>query len=287
MKRIIITGAGSYIGTAVAAHLSGFAGAYRVETVDMLDGGWKDRSFAGADCVYHVAGIAHVDPDPSREALYFRVNRDLAIETARKARAERVGQFVFMSSIIVYGEGAAGSASIGPDTPPAPAGFYGRSKLEAERGLEELRDEGFRVAILRPPMVYGPGSRGNFPRLASLARRVPVFPDIDNRRSMIYIGNLCEFVRFVVDDRADGTFFPQNREYVKTTDLVRAVAAVHGRNLRTTRIFNPLVLGLAGRVRALEKLFGNLVYERDMSAYRDFAYCRYDFETSIRLTESS
>ena len=222
--------------------------------------------------------------------LYYRVNTDLAIECASKAKAEGVGQFIFMSSIIVYGE----SAGIGrrkvitEDTPLSPANFYGDSKARAEEGLRGRRSDSFRVVVLRPPMIYGPGSKGNYPILSMLARKLPAFPDIRNERSMLYVGNLCRFVSLMILNSEDGVFFPQNAEYVETSRMVRAIAGAHGRRILLTRALNlPMkALGrLGGKAGGMvDKAFGSIVYEKGMSAYRE-DYQEYGFEESVRLTE--
>lgn len=140
MKRVLITGANSYIGCSFEKYLSeNYPDDYIVDTVDM-HGDWRDRSFAGCDSVFHVAGIAHSDSGKISEekvCLYYAVNTDLTIETAKKAKADGVGQFIFMSSAIVYGD----SAPIGKtkiiikDTPAAPSNCYGDSKMQAEKDL--------------------------------------------------------------------------------------------------------------------------------------------------------
>lgn len=287
MKKILITGADSYIGCSVENWLSRFPEEFAVDTVDMKNKSWKSKSFAGYDTVFHVAGIAHVSADPKLKELYFSINRDLAVETAKKAKKDGVKQFIFMSSIIVYGN----SARIGKErwislkTKESPADFYGQSKLEAERGLKPLSDDNFRVAIIRPPMIYGKGSKGNYPRLSALARKVPVFPDIQNHRSMLHIDNLCEFVRLLIEYRCGGTFYPQNREYVTTSKMVKSIAAFHHKKLRLTRLFNP-VLMLSGRfVGIVNKVFGSMAYEKEMSNYWDNQYCVVDFAESIKRTE--
>ena len=136
----------------------------------------------------------------NREDLYYRVNRDLAIEVAKKAKAEGVKQFVFMSSIIVYGDSSSNRRVITRETVPTPSNDYGRSKLQAEQGITPLESDSFKVVILRSPMVYGKGSKGNYSKLAKLAKKLSIFPDIDNERSMIHIDNLCEFVRLMIDN---------------------------------------------------------------------------------------
>ena len=206
MKKILITGANSYIGTSFETYLKeNFPDDYVVDTVDMIDGTWREKSFAGYDSVFHVAGIAHSDNGKISEdkaKLYYAVNTDLTIETAKKAKACGVKQFVFMSSAIFYGE----SAPIGKqkvltkDTPVNPANCYGDSKFQAEKGIQVLSDDSFKVVILRPTMIYGKGSKGNYPLLAKIALKTPLFPYVKNERSMLYVENLCEFVRLIVEN---------------------------------------------------------------------------------------
>lgn len=283
MKKILITGSSSYIGTALEKWLLK-SPAFETRTIDMQDESWKEKDFTGYDTVFHVAGIAHVSSDPKLKELYFRVNRDLAVETAAKAKAERVGQFIFMSSIIVYGDPGRSGKVIGPDTKPEPSNFYGKSKLEAEKGIRELESDDFRVVVLRPPMIYGKGCRGNYPRLAKLAVKVPFFPDYDNRRSMLHIDNLCEFIRLMIEYNESGVFYPQNAEYVRTSDLVEIIARTHGKRVHMTKVFEPLIR-LAGGRGIFGKVFGDLVYETEMSIYGKADYRMRSFEESIKLTE--
>lgn len=283
MKRILITGKNSYIGTSLEKWLGKESDKYQVDTVDMKDGLWKDKDFSVYDVVFHVAGIAHVSRDPKMEALYYKVNRDLTIETAEKAKAEGVRQFIFMSSIIVYGDSSRRKRVINRNTIPAPSNFYGNSKLQAEEGIRHLETNGFKIVILRPPMIYGKGSKGNYPRLANLAKKTPVFPDFDNERSMLHIDNLCEFIKVIIDHDETGVFFPQNKEYVKTSYLVLTIAEVYGRKIRMTRIFNPFLRLLFG-VGVVNKVFGNLVYEQTISDYEKANYRIRSFRESIELT---
>lgn len=221
MKHVLITGKNSYIGTSVEKWLMREPDKYQVDTIDMVDGSWKQKDFSQYDVVFHVAGIAHVSSDPKMESLYYKVNRDLAIETAAKAKTDGVAQFIFMSSIIVYGDSSSHKRVIDRTTVPNPSNFYGDSKLQAEEGIRALETDLFKVVILRPPMIYGKGSKGNYPRLASLARKTPIFPDIDNERSMLHIDNLVEYIKLMIDYGESGLFLPQNAEYVKTSEMVR------------------------------------------------------------------
>lgn len=289
MKKILITGANSYIGTSFENYISQFPDAYQTETVDMIDGTWREKSFAGYDAVFHVAGIAHSDSgkvSEERKAFYYKINTDLAVETARKAKADGVKQFIFMSSAIVYGDSApiGRNKIITPDTPLSPANFYGDSKVQAEKGILPLNDEHFKVVILRPPMIYGPGSKGNYPVLAKLAKKLPVFPVVENQRSMLYIGNLVEFVRLMVENGEQGIFWPQNREYSNTTELVRLIAQANGKKVVMIQGFTWALKLLRHFTGLVDKAFGSLCYQQSMSEYPQ-NYRKFDLEESIRITE--
>ena len=296
MKRILITGAGSYIGTNVENYLNKYNAAlgkahYVVDTLSQLEESWRNVSFASYDAIFHVTGIAHADTSKVSEetkALYYRVNCDLAVETAQKAAAEGVKQFIYMSSIIVYGESApvGGTRRITANTEPAPANFYGDSKLQAERGLSKV--EGIKMVILRPPFIYGKGSKGNYPLLSKLARKLPFFPTIQNERSMLYVENLCEFVRVMIEQEREGIVFPQNSQYTSTSDMVMQIAAVHDKKMLGLGVLNPIVTLLSrvpGKVgRIVNKAFGSLSYDMSMSDI-GADYQVYSLAESIRKTE--
>lgn len=284
MKKVLITGKDSYIGISLEQWLMREPDNYKVDTVDMKDESWKEKDFSEYDTVFHVAGIAHVSSDPKMEALYYKVNRDLTIETAKKAKAEGVKQFIFMSSIIVYGDSSSNKRIINRDTIPTPSNFYGNSKLQAEEGIKQLESEEFRIVVLRPPMIYGKDSKGNYPVLAKFAKKIPMFPNIDNERSMLHIDNLCEFIKVMIDYEESGLYFPQNKDYVKTSEMVRMIADAHGKKIKLTKLFNP-ILKLAFGVGIVKKVFGNLVYEQSMSNYDKANYQVRSFKESIELTE--
>lgn len=286
MKKIFITGVNSYIGTNIEKWLERYPDKYSIDTVDMRDDDWKKRDFSEYDVVFHVAGIAHVSSDPKMEDLYYKVNRDLTIEAAKKAKDEGVKQFIFMSSIIVYGDSSNINRKkiIDKNTVPQPSNFYGNSKLQAEEGIKPLESDDFKIVILRSPMIYGKGSKGNYPKLAKAAQKLPVFPNIDNQRSMLHIDNLCEFIKLMIDNEESGLFFPQNSEYVKTSEMVRLIADAHGKKVRLTKMFNPLLRVLELKIGIINKVFGNLVYEQRISEYKENYRIR-DLRESIMLTE--
>ena len=278
---ILITGAGSYVGTQVENWLKK-DGQFRVDAVDTFGENWKKADYTQYEVVYHVAGIAHVNADPKMESLYYQVNRDLTIEIARHAKVAGVKQFIFMSSMIVFHE----SQSLKPevltkDTPPNPNGFYGDSKLQAEKGLKELECETFKVCILRPPMIYGPNSKGNFPRLAKLAVKTPLFPAYHNKRSMLFIDNLSEFVKQAILRQLSGTFYPQNREQADTVEIIRFFAKEAGHKVWITRLLNPFVWLGSFVLQPVNKMFATYYYDPSMSQM-DFDYQLVSFEESLK-----
>lgn len=282
MKKILITGAHSFIGTSVEQWLLSNKGAYSVDTVDTMNDAWKQADFTQYDVVFHVAGIAHVDPKPEMAPLYYKVNRDLTIEIARHAKQAGVKQFVFMSSQIVYHASKSLKGTvIDKNTLPQPNDFYGDSKWQAEKGLNELASANFKVVNLRPCMIYGTNGKGNFQRLARLALKTPVFPLWHNQRSMLYIDNLCEFVKQAIDHELSGTFHLQNKEYADTVEIVRYYAKVNHHRLWCTRLFNPLVWLGSFFLTPLCKMFANQYYTQDLTTY-DFNYQLVSFNESLK-----
>lgn len=277
MKKILIAGANSYIGESFANYMQQWPDRYRVDTLDVIGDGWKQASLAGYDVVFLVAGIAHRKETEENASLYYQVNRDLAVALAEKAKQNGVRHFVFMSSMSVYGMD---QGVITPDTLPSPKSHYGKSKLEAEQNLARLENEHFRIAVLRPPMVYGKNCRGNFQLMLKLAKKSPVFPVVSNRRSMISIDNLCAFVRLVIDGEEAGVFFPQNREYVNTTEIVRIMAKTLNRRIFFSRLADVAVGAMVPVVGMARKAFSTLIYQ-DCEKH-DFCYCEDSFEESVR-----
>ena len=296
MKRVLITGSGSFIGESFENYVKEhYKENFEIDTIDMIDGSWRETDFSKYDTVFHVAGIAHGDvgnvSDEVKEK-YYAVNTDLAIETAKKAKQDGVNQFVFMSSMIIYGNSAPYGKEkiITAETKPEPANFYGDSKWQADKGIRLLADNDFNVLVVRPPMIYGKGSKGNYPTLAKLAKKLPVFPDINNQRSMLYIENLCEFLCQVMLVGKGGIFFPQNSEYTKTADMVKQISKAAGKKMWITKLLNPCVwVGskMPGKIGGLvNKAFGNSCYDLAMSVYNGLHYCFLSLEDSIIRTES-
>jgi len=261
MKSILITGSDSYIGTSFENYVKKRNPDYVIDTADVRDDSWQQTDFSKYDAVFHVAAIVHKKQKPDMEQLYMKVNCDLPLKIASMAKEQGTGQFVFMSSMSVYG---ITTGVISDKTKPGPKTFYGSSKLKAEKGLNKLQSEDFNVAVLRPPMVYGSGCRGNYASLIDFAEKSPIFPDFSNKRSMVHIDNLCASVESIIKENKKGLFFPQDPEYVCTSDMVADIAASLGRKMHRTRVFNPAIKLLMPHAGVLKKVFGDLIYEKNL-----------------------
>ena len=300
-KKVLITGAGSYIGESFIAYAKEKFPALEVEELDMLDGSWREKDFSGYDIVYHVAGIAHADVgnvDDETKEKYYAINTDLTVEVCKKAKMDGVKEFIFMSSMIVYGDSAPYGKKkvIDANTVPAPANFYGDSKLQADVAVRALADDQFKVIVLRPPMIYGKGSKGNYPILAKLAKKLPIFPDVNNERSMLYIENLCEFlcqIMLVKEIKENAiVLIPQNGEWTKTSEMVKEIGEVTSKKVVLVGgIMKPVVLlggKLPGKIGGLvNKAFGNSAYAHEMSGYEGIDYQTISLKESIQKTEGN
>lgn len=281
MRRILITGATSWIGSEVEAHLATFPGRYGVERVSLRGDAWKERSWEGFDSILHLAAASLEGPRALEQCLL--VNRDLTVEVANKAKTEGVRQLIFTSTMHVYGAGSLESTSepITFETEPRPANPYGISKLEGERALTDLAEDGFGIAILRPPLVYGPGCCGNFALLAKLARIAPIFPEVDNKRSMIFSRNLAELIRLIAEDGRTGLFLPQDQEAVRTSDLVALLASEQGSPIRLSKSLAPAARVATRYSSKARKMFGSSWYHPKASEC-GLNYRPYSLKESVR-----
>lgn len=298
-KKVLISGAGSYIGQSFIQYAKKhYPANFEIEELDMTDAAWRDKDFSEYDVVYHVAGIAHADVGKVSEEIkseYYEVNTGLAVEAAEKAKREGVKTFVFMSSMIVYGDSAPYGQQkvIDETTVPKPANFYGDSKLQADVAVRELANDTYKVIVLRPPMIYGKDSKGNYRTLAKLAKKLPVFPNVDNERSMLYIENLCEFLCQVMllkpYHRNSVVLLPQNGKWTKTSDMVEMIAKASGKKITELKCLAPAVwIGskMPGKIGGLvNKAFGNNCYDKQISCYDGLKYQVTSAKKSVVKTE--
>ena len=286
MKKVMLVGVGGYIGDKFTEYIKKNYSDWQIDAVDSMNRKWAETDFHGYDAVYNVSGLAHANARQGSEEQYYAVNGQLPIDIATKTKSEGVPMFVQMSSQIVYGDmsGLGEDKIITAETVPSEPTIYGKSKMMAERGLQKLLDDTFQIAIIRPPLIYSEFARDNFPRLVNFAKKMPVFPKLENKQSMVYVDNLCELIRLIIENNKGGIYYPQQECYIEISKIVADIAKSAGNKMWQTRIFNP-VLRLLSKVPQLDfihKVFGSIVYDMELSNHFDGKYRVVSYEESIR-----
>ena len=262
-KTIAVTGASGFIGRRVCSHLvrQGYTvralirhpssiepGVQAYPTPDLRSVELLRNGLRGVDCVIHLAGRAHVMSGTGADAEFRAVNVDGTRAVAQAAAAESVSQLIFSSSVKVLGEG--GELPLSDDSPENPLDAYGRSKLEAERSLTEIADrEGLLATILRFPLVYGPGVKGNMRRIFDAVWRgfpIPIGAE-QNARTMLGIDNMVAFVSGLLRKPLAGKrpFLLSDRETVSTETLVQMIGTDLKRHPRIVKLPRALLRGVA------------------------------------------
>ena len=259
-KKILITGTNSYVGNSFAEYGKED---FTIDKISVRDEGWKNLDFSKYDSILHLAAIVH-GSEKTDLVRYRQINKDLTITLANKAKQAGVSQFIFMSTMAVYGlEGGVGiGVVINRKTKPNPKTMYAISKYEAELDIEKLQDEDFTVSIIRPPMIYGDDCPGNYTLLKKLAKYAFIFPDIKNQRSVLHIDKLSQELKTIVEEKQSGIFMPQDDNYFCTSEFIKQYRADKlGKKTYLTKVFNPIVRIMAKKISFVNKVFGNLVYE--------------------------
>lgn len=277
MKKVLITGINSYVGESFKEFMSQWPEKYQINTIDTKTEEWKKISFNNYDSIFHVAGIAHVKETKENKELYYKVNRDIAVEIAKKAKAEGVKQFVFMSSMSVYGMK---TGIITKHTLENPKTSYGDSKLQAEKLINSLMNKSFKVCILRPPMIYGKGCKGNFQTIIKILKRISIFPKVQNQRSMIYIDNFSNFVKKTIDKELSGVYYPQNSNYMSTSQMAIWIAEKINKKVYMSKMLGLGALLVKPFITLVKKAFGSLIY-KDTEDF-EYDYCIYSIEESVK-----
>jgi nucleoside-diphosphate-sugar epimerase len=280
--RILVTGAGGFVGRALCAALrqeqftaiaalrripGGTGLAQEIAVGDLgPDTDWR-AALQGVGCVVHLAARTHVLDDRSSDPLaeYRRINVEVTRKLAQQAARSGVRRFVFLSSVKVNGESTT-SRPFNERDDPHPEDAYGISKREAEDMLRAIGGEtGMEIVILRPPLVYGPGVKGNFLRLLNAVAKGAPLPlaSIDNRRSLVYVGNLVDAIIACIQTPAAAgrTFLVSDGEDLSTPELIRRLATAMNRKPRL--LYCPpallrLAARLCGREAAFRRLSGSL-----------------------------
>ena len=262
MKRVLVIGANSYIGKKFYEYVGSLnEKLIEIDMVSAADGSWEKVDFSLYDTVLHLSAIVHRKENKKMKDLYEKINHKLPVSIASKAKDNHVKQFIFMSTVAVYGDI---NGCITKDTIPKPLSLYGRSKLYAEDDIQKLKNIGFKIAIIRSPMVYGEGCKGNYQMLSKFAAFTPVFPNYHNKRSKIHVDKLNYYLLDIILHAKEGLFYPQDKEYGDTCAQIMDIRKRMGKKTYLTVIFNGFISYLKKRVRIINKMFGDLYYDVDM-----------------------
>lgn len=272
--KVLITGKNSYVGKNIGNFL--LYKNMEVKYVSVRNGISEDE-FTDVDVVVHCAAIVH-KKEAKFAILYDKVNYELTVDIAEKAKKKGVKQFIFMSTMAVYGKS---EGEINGNTPLQPKTLYGESKLKAEKALEKIADENFKVSIIRPPMVYGRSCPGNYKKLRMLALKLPVFPLMENKRSFIYVENLAYFVWNTISEGKEGIFMPMDSKTESTDTMSKYICSVNNKEIKFSPFLGKMVKKIP--LNSLKKAFGSLYYGNDIAEVVSFT----GFQEAINYTEKN
>lgn len=219
MKRIAVTGITGFVGKRLMEYDKNV---FELVPISLRSSDANTMNLSGIDAIVHLAGKAH-QMQPIDDSIYFEVNYELTRSLAGAAVKQGVKQFVYISSTKVYGDD---QREVLDETSGChPTDAYGASKWKAEQYLQTLQSATFNVAILRPPLVYGPGVKGNMLRLLHLANKnYPLpFGNSGNRRSMVFLDNLIELINAIIVKNASGVFIAGDLEPIATDRLLQLI----------------------------------------------------------------
>lgn len=285
--KVLISGKDSYIGDHIAGWLVNSNKVhFEVDFLDVRKPDWCMTDFSGYDAVVHVAGIVH-RKDITDPKIYDKVNTQLPYDVASKAKASGVKQFVFLSTMAVYGIGKRLKGNyVDLTTPINPTSLYGKSKYNAEKKLKSLEDDNFILSIVRPPNVYGKGCKGGYIMgYTSIVEKLPIIPDAYSnvKQSVLYIDNLCEFIRLLLIDRESGIFLPQDDKAVSAVELMEAINNAKGLEKRKSQALG-IIAHLFSFTSIVVKGFGGIAYPQTASTYYDRDYIVVPFREAIKKT---
>ncbi len=257
-KKILVTGANGFIGKRFIEYNKE---RFNITTLSVRDESHKTFDYTGFDSIVHLAGKAH-DMACKDDSEYFKINVDITKALATKAKADGVKHFIYISSVKVYGNEDRGLITDKSECTPEDS--YGKSKLEAEQFVKALQDENFTVAIVRPPMVYGKGVKGNMDKLIALCNKnYPLpFGKIGNARTMVFVDNLVELLNTIIDQQAQGIFIPGDKRPISTDALIVMIRKALGKEAKLISIPKFLRSIIKTLKPALHKrLFGSFIID--------------------------
>lgn len=278
MKKLLITGSNGFVGS---YFINKYKNKYNIKAFSFLKDDFKSLDCSDVDVVFHLSALVHQMGGASASE-YERVNVTQTLELAKKAKDSGVKHFVFMSTVAVYG---IETGVMSEESDCNPLTEYGKSKLKGEFELQKLEDENFKVSIIRPPIVYGKNAPGNMRSLVNLVNKVSILPfgNIQNKRSMVYIGNLCHLVDVVIEQQKAGVFLASDDEPLSTSKLIELIAKNLNKKIYLIKIpfFESLLKILKPSFH--KRLYGSLKVDNSITKQKLNLSNPYSVEEGIKL----
>ena len=286
--KVVITGANSYIGDHIQSYIENNDNRIEICQLDVVGEQWREFDFSGYDTVVHAAAIVH-RKDVDSWDLYKKVNVDLTVEIAQKAKKQGVKQFVFLSSMAVYGVEKSlwkKKSVVTSNTELKPSAMYGKSKYLAEQELLAIEDETFKIVIVRLPNVYGPGCRGGYiSTYAAIVSKLPAIPKAftEIKQSVLYIDNLSRFIYLLIVQKQRGIYTPQDAAGVSAVDIMQYISKALQLNKKSS-CFLGIFIYLFSFCSLIIKGYGGVAYSQEMSHQEEFDYLIVSGEEGIART---
>ncbi len=278
LKNVLVTGSNGYLGS---SFINQYKNKYKFENFSLLTQKLEDINFDSVDIVLHCAALVHQKIEHSYEK-YHEINVEYPLKLAKLAKENGVKQFVFISTIAVYGED---EEKLDENTVCNPITPYGKSKLAAEKELLKLNDDNFVVSIIRPPMIYGKNAPGNIDSLIKLVKKLPIIPlgGIENKRSFISIQNLCHMIDEIITQQKAGVFLASDDEPLSTSRLIELIAKNLNKKVYLIKI--PFFESFLKLVKPSfhKRLYGSLEVDNSITKEKLNLKNPYSVEDGIRL----
>ena len=279
MIKLLITGSNGFVGN---YFIKDYTSKYNIKTFSFLKDDFNKLDLKDIEIVFHLSALVHQMGGASAEE-YEKVNVTQTLELAIKAKESGVKQFIFMSTVKVYGEEI--ESKYTEDSICIPEDEYGKSKLKAEQLLLELEDDSFKVSIIRTPIIYGYGVKANIKNLVSLVNKVPLLPfgNIQNNRSMVFIGNICHLVDEIIKQKQSGIFLACDDESVSTSKLIELIAKNLDKKVYLVKIpFFEILLKLV-KPSFHKRLYGSLEVDNTITKEKLNLINPYSIEEGIKF----
>lgn len=264
-KTLMVTGASGFIGS---NFIKKYSEEYNIIPVDLIKNRPEDLDYTEVDAILHLAALVH-QMNGAPEEKYYEVNTELTRRLATTAKEKGVKHFVFYSTVKVYGNDGDllnHNFILTENSPCKPNDPYGASKYEAEKLLSELKDKNFKVAVVRPPMVYGDGVKGNMLSLIKLIDKFPIIPFNfeKNKRTIISIENLLYMTHLIIKNEADGIYLGTEGNPVSIKEIAESIERALGKKKRNIKLPS-LMFKLLCKIKPniMVRLYGTLAFKQE------------------------